>query len=336
MKRVKVILSCYLLLSSFLVRAQCSDVLYDANYMSQQGKIDAAISLLEECIHTLDNKEDKFEGYRLLAILYTERLNDTKRDRNIEKLLQLKPDYQYQPSNDPSEFRRALSKYRVEPFIQVGLKFGSNTSMPRVKENFSQFSYAQSIVRKGGFQAGITAFAHIAESYVLSSDLMLKGVRFSKETTSNNWEQLATERFRMMQFSTAFSRTLWERERISFDAGLLGGIDFLTSSDVNIISRYTVSPTEEIYSTNTLKAKNRLQFYGGICGTFSYLLPKGALAIDIQYHLYAKNLTDPDQRYSQGDFIYASEYVSDDVKLRVAQFNLRYSLPLTYKVIRNN
>lgn len=332
MKYIPVVFAIWLLLGSVSSFGQCSDVLYDANYLAQQGKLDLAISQLEECIHALDNREDQFEGYRLLAILYSERMNDHKRDMNIEKMLQIKPDYHLQPSNDPSEFRKALGKYSVEPHIQVGFKFGINSNSPRITENHSVFVYDQHIVRKTGFQAGATATATLSENWLAGGDFLLKGVSFSKETKSHNWEQTATERFRMMQMSGALSRIVWKKGAFGFGTGLQVGMDILTGSDVNVISRFLINPTEEVYSAKTRKEKNSLQFFGGITGSCWYQLPKGRLAFDIQYHLYARNLTDSDKRYNQSDFVYASEYVSDDLKLRVVQFNLSYSLPLTYKV----
>lgn len=101
-----------LLFSLFTIaQSECKDVLFIANSLFEEGKIQESIDALAPCIDNIKDKQEALEGYKILAIAYQEMREVEPLDVSIKKLLSLHPNYQKYPNGDPSIFTKELAKY---------------------------------------------------------------------------------------------------------------------------------------------------------------------------------------------------------------------------------
>ena len=98
-------------------QSECKDVLFVANSLFEEGRITESIVTLEPCINQIKNKQEAFEGYKILAIANQELGEADALDKYIKKVLALRPDYQKYPNGDPSVFTKEVGKYQVQPKV---------------------------------------------------------------------------------------------------------------------------------------------------------------------------------------------------------------------------
>jgi len=91
----------------------CEEELQEADKNWRTGNFDAAISILSNCLGKEGLAEsERLKAYRLLGLVYISQdyLNDAK--KAVEKLLDLVPDYEPDPVQDPPMFAKLVAELK--------------------------------------------------------------------------------------------------------------------------------------------------------------------------------------------------------------------------------
>jgi tetratricopeptide (TPR) repeat protein len=103
--------------SAVKVQAQdkCAQELAQAEEMYFAGEFDAAIDLLTGCLNKGGlTAEEQTRVYKLLALVYISKNDPARAKENVQKLLELAPNYQPDPNEDPPELIDMVQQIRQE------------------------------------------------------------------------------------------------------------------------------------------------------------------------------------------------------------------------------
>jgi len=122
----------------------CTQVLRNVRTLYENGRLQELKNSVSECLDNIStennsefSKEEKREVYRYLALTNIFLNQPSEADEMMLKLL--KSDHYYKPSLllEPLEYIALYNKFRNRPLFRVGLKFGSNVSLPLVIKSYS-------------------------------------------------------------------------------------------------------------------------------------------------------------------------------------------------------
>jgi hypothetical protein len=340
MKNVKSILVPLFLSFSLLTMAQqtCTEKLYNANELYEQGNIKEAISLASTCTDS-DVETERWQAYHLLALAYIANNEQTEAKRVTKKMLEINPTYKPSSIKDPAELVRIINSIKVIPKLSLGLAatVGGKITFPRVENTYNGSQYTKTYESKASWQVGMIAGYNMNEFISLNSGLVATNKRFgiSYDIEGNNFE--FDERLNYLDvpvFARFSSVELIDNFKIFADAGIYGG--YLMSSSTNII-RTIPGVDDEGITINNLDSKSRFNAmeYGAIFGGgLMYELGQVNLALDAKYYAPAfYNLTNEEKRYKQEDLFYKYFYLGDD--LRLSNFAVSFSLlyNINYRVL---
>ena len=314
---------------------ECSNALYDANALYKSGKINDAINRLEPCINTIKSSTELFEAYRLLGIAYLDLNNEEKWDHYVVLMLHQNPKYQNYPNNDPSEFTRKVLSFNISPLLHLGIKAGMNANSVDIVQSFSAFPYQQVYNVSYGYQFGVSGRYMILPTLGLEADLMYSGISVEHRTTQEGiWQQRYSEQMQFFSPSVSIRKDFSVLDRMTLEVGAGIGAGIMNTSRVYVLSEFLVNPTAEQYTKDGLKERNKVQpNFGAVLGV-NYLLETGQIGLEAGYNIYTKTTVHDQKRMDDTEFIYNTQYINDDIKLRLVTLNLTYSVPLLYKVTR--
>ena len=93
---------------------KCETALADAERHFNDGRLDEVMKILESCLPEGLKNEDKSKAYRLLSLTYMGKEYLEQAKQSIEKLLELVPNWQPDPDQDPPPFTRMVEEIRKE------------------------------------------------------------------------------------------------------------------------------------------------------------------------------------------------------------------------------
>ena len=93
---------------------KCETALADAERQYNDGGFDEVIQILESCLPEGVKNEDKSKAYRLLSLTYMAKDYLEQAKQSIQKLLELVPNWQPDPDQDPPPFMRMVAEGRQE------------------------------------------------------------------------------------------------------------------------------------------------------------------------------------------------------------------------------
>ncbi len=93
---------------------KCETALADAEKQYNDGRLDDVMKTLESCLPVGLKNEDKSKAYRLLGLTYMAKDYLEQAKQSIQKLLELAPNWQPDPDQDPPPFTRMVEEVRKE------------------------------------------------------------------------------------------------------------------------------------------------------------------------------------------------------------------------------
>ena len=93
---------------------KCETALADAERQYNDGRLDDVIKTLESCLPAGLKNEDKSKAYRLLGLTYMAKDYLEQAKQSIRKLLELVPNWQPDPDQDPPPFTHLVEEVRKE------------------------------------------------------------------------------------------------------------------------------------------------------------------------------------------------------------------------------
>ncbi len=311
----------------------CKNSLYEANVLYETGKIKDAIDRLVPCLSTKMPSEERFESYRFLAIAY-QNLNDIEEAKTyIEKMLREKPDYQKLPNNDPNDFTRLIDQFEISPLLEYSLGAGITFNSPKLNQSYTMFNVPQVYQVSSGFNVALSGNYRFTNSLQLRASLGLNGTTILHEISSEDgWKKIYSENLRMWSLTLSPRYFMPLGKKLKAFGGINAGLGYLTNSRIIVKTDNVKENSTEYNTRDGLADKNRMQPSVGLLGGIYYPLQRGALELEFSYDWYLSSLTNPNQRFADTDFIFLAQYTADDIKLRLFNVHLNYTLPSIYRI----
>lgn len=318
-----------------LAQKKCKDVLNRSDKLFQGGQIQEAVKTCESCLRSLKTDEEKFEAYRLLGISYQFLNNKRKANYYAEMMIRLKPDYRKYPNIDPVEFTRLIEKFEVKQILFGGLKTGMNYTSPTILKNYSPFNAPSTYYLTTGYQFGGFVEYYLRNQMVLGMDVLFNGIYLNQSIDGiigNSQRYGESQQYLLFLPYVNFYLPLANGLRVYSGGGL--GINYMLNAMINLENRIEQTGVTTLNSRNAIQERNKAQLLTSIKMGISYPLGKGHVALDCSYMIYFRNLIDEEKRFDDLDFIFYNQYINDDIRLSMFQFNLSYHLPLHSIIIQ--
>ena len=91
---------------------KCDTAIPDAEKKYNAGRFDEAISILENCLPGGFTEKERGKGYRVLALSYVGKDYLEQARMAVKKLLELVPDWEPDPIQDPPQFQRMVEEMK--------------------------------------------------------------------------------------------------------------------------------------------------------------------------------------------------------------------------------
>lgn len=332
------------LLTSFvgmgvLAQPNCEDALIEAKRMYEAGNFEQCMLRLESCLGSTHDRDIRLDSYRLLTKSALNLQDGQKAEKYLDKLLHLEPDYQRLGNVDPIEFVRFLNRYRVEPRLLLGFSVGASLTGVQVLESWLEHRSSQTYFVRPGFQGKLSACYMLNRQFFVGLGAQASGntvhhevdevgVHTSDPQFSELYRQRYSEHMNFMGLSISAGYRLNLTNALKLQTELGGGGNRMLKSSSFFQAENLKTGTVQEYSADVTSYRFRNQPF--VLGTFGLYrsLRRGEIGIQLMYQHYLKNIIDPDQRLADLDFNIQTQYVNDDISLRVTSILLSYQIPL--------
>jgi len=119
--------------------SSCAQTLRLAQTTYEQGRLHELEALLDGCLKSGFDEQQKVTAYRYLTLAYIYLEEPEKADAAMLSLLNSgQAGHFFKPNDavDPAEFIALYRKFRVEPLFRFGFKIGPTATMPAITETF--------------------------------------------------------------------------------------------------------------------------------------------------------------------------------------------------------
>lgn len=158
----------FLIVISANAQDDCTVKLQQAEKLYEEGRIEKVPDLIDNCIESGFNKENKIRALRLLTLVYLYEDRQDEAEETILKLLKIDPEYQINRNVDPIEFIRLHSMFNTESVFSLGVVLGGNFTTPRLIETYSGTDFDSAGTNYSsngiGFAIGLKAIYHLNEN----------------------------------------------------------------------------------------------------------------------------------------------------------------------------
>lgn len=358
---IKYIASAFILLLSYSVVGQnnesnCLLKFKEAEKLYEQGKLETIPSILQECLKSGFNNEEKVQAYRLLVLTY---LFDDKKElaeQHMELMLSLDPEHQINETIDPIEYIYLHEQFNTNPIATYGLSGGINACFAKPYETFSLGNSTDTSIysTRTGFNVGIDASISLVKNLYADFGLRYKNTQLlhTNSYTLNNFDNsvdtldqfgkvINQETHNWLRLPVGLTYKIPLSDKLS--AHIKGGasLGYLLSSSSTFNRSYvseanlaSVSGPQE----NMNNQRNTFNYwaYGGL--GISYQIPLGNIFLDVRYNYGLRNITNENNRYSNSTILYKYLYVDDNLKLDDLSFTIGYSKYIynPKKMVRKN
>ncbi len=330
-----------LLLTSKFAKAQssCANTLYEANKSYEAGDFAKSVSQLRPCLKSGFHKDQRVEGYRLLALDYIYLNQPQQADTAVKNLLNNDNNYKLFPLylNDPASLTKIINTYDVTPLLMVGVKIGANFANVNLTSNKAVTNSAASYQALIGYQFGFEGDYTIWKDLHITASAMRTGLRYEHDFDSvAGWKQQYSEVLTYWHIPVSARYYFLKTDAPLRPYVELGAaFDFLSAASGNIVN--TDNTTGNTNSTSLdpssrRNPENTSILYGvGL----NYRAGIGWFTFNARYLLGLSPIVNANNRYNDVDFIFNYQYVDDDFKLNNWQFTVGYTIPVLFKVQKN-
>lgn len=330
---IYICLTCVCIIPQFLsAQNTCTNALFEANKLYEAGKLNDCINRLNACSSSL-KLDEKIESYHLLGLAYLALDNQEQAKIFVVKLLKAQPDYKKFPNIDPLPFKKLIDEVEIKPGISAGVNTGINFTNIKLLQSYSTYNTAQEYKPVLGYQYGLNATVHLKNDWGIRSILNYSGLGINHIIDSAagwNLNYSEEQKYFQLKAMAQYSKPIYKRYGVF--GGLGFGAAYMTKSNVFFESINLSSGSKQQVTQNPVHLRNRFQysFLGNI--GFSVALSKGMISIETGMESYFKTTVNKNRRMEDLKFNFTTQYVNDDISLRMAFVNFRYSLPIVWKV----
>ncbi|RAV99181.1 porin family protein [Pseudochryseolinea flava] len=157
----------------------CAQTLRLAQSTYEQGRLHEVPVLLQNCINSGFNKQEKVAAYKLLTLSYIYLEEPEKANEAMLNLLRTDHYFEINTSTDPAEFVALYKTFRTKPVYRIGGKIGVNATSPNVTESVEANDGKSEYKYKIGIQAHVVAEIPLKNNFDLNVELGLLQRNFS-------------------------------------------------------------------------------------------------------------------------------------------------------------
>lgn len=354
------LLTCLSVVTLF-AQTVCSESLSLAEDKYQDGLLYQVPELLESCLKSGFNKEEKIRAYRLLTItyLYLDELNHA--DQSYLSLLRLDPEFRPNPVVDPSELIYLHEKYITTPRFSLTMaKIGINFNIVHTintyysdgmgdhwqifyndvngrKGNYRQRTYAMAGFTLGsGLEYGINnRFSVFVEALV-----NLKRFRIEEDLFGHTTQLTLNENQWMVDVPLTLK---YNFPTSKYKPYIYAGVaaNFLVYDVINgqsITRSWKTKPNEENiqesrkteFTSRAININDKRNFFN-----YSLLFGAGAkykfgidfISFDLRYNLGLNDYSVSQNRFDNNQLLWSYQYQDDDFRIDNILFTIGYIKP---------
>lgn len=291
---------------SFITYAQddCTVKLLQAEKLYAEGKIEKVPDLIDNCIESGFNKENKINALRLLTLVYLYEDNQEEAEATLLRLLKVDPEYQINRNLDPIEFIRLHSLYNTESVFSLGLVLGGVISTPRLIQTYSGYDFNEAETKYSssglGFSIGIKAIYHLNDNIDISFEPKFSQFSYSvNENVSESTVFNGVETLSYIDIPIVGSYYFYEYREASFYADLGFSYSQLVAAKMNEqFTEYTNSEHAEIKGSSiVMNDKRQGYLISGLVGVgVKYKMKRDNIQLNVRYNFGFNNITIPEKR----------------------------------------
>ena len=317
-------------------QVDCSITLKEAQKQYDKGVIEKVPSMLEACLKSGFNKEEKLQALKLLTLTYLFEDKQLFAEETMMKILRIDPEYEVNPAVDPVEFINLHNSFRTEAIYTFGISGGLNFSSVVKIEDFgvnnvggdSLGSYFQN---GSGFQLSASFSRHIMQGLSVNIELMYMARKLKfhdlylyefasvEVIESQSWLALP------LSLSYSFLRTKKLQPYVQF--GYVPSVLLSAKSSVTRTYEDNSLPSVTGAEVDVLQLRDSPNSVSMGIGA-KYKVNKGHFSLNVQYLRGLQNQTDASNRYTNPQLIYKYFYTDGDFYVDNIAISLGYSYSL--------
>ncbi len=312
----------------------CSATLERAEGLFDQGIIEEIPQILEACMKSGFNPQEKMRAQKLMVLTYLFDNDIDNAERVMLDFLRTNPEYTAKPT-DPVEFTALLSGFRTIPVISAGFFIGGNLSLPGILEQYGPYNPnadpAAYMFKPANFQLGASLDIHFGQIFELNLESFYIRNSFTYSNLQYGFAQINIEEtHQRFKFPVSFSIILG-RSRLSPYLRFGGSYGVLLSASSNYKREFVntgsafYSPLETYNVDITDRRKDHSISVTGGAG-LRVKIPRGNVFFDIRYFYSLTDLVITENRW-ENELIYSYFHADSDFMLDYFAFSvgLRYT-----------
>jgi tetratricopeptide (TPR) repeat protein len=325
-------------LNAIIAQESCSEKLFRANQLYEKGQLNEALEIANSCLQKENSTSDRWQAYRLLAMVYLATGEQDEARNAAEEMLQINPKYEPSKVKDPVELVKLLKGITIIPKFTFGLatSIGGNITFVNVSGSYNGAEYTKDYTSKASWQAGVTSGYNWNEIISLQSGIIASSNKYNVDYSAGNWHMQLEERLiYLMAPLYARFKTKEEIKGFRFFSDVGGYIGFLSAASTDISRKNEVTMDSKVELDLDAKQRRNKMEYGLLAGvgTIKKIGPIN-LALDIRYYFSYANITNKGNRYNNSNLLYGYYYIDDDLRLNNLAISLSFIYSVNYKVIK--
>lgn len=326
-----VILSCY---SALAQTGSCSQTLRLARSIYESGRLHELPALLEPCLRSGFEQQDRIDAYRLLTLAYIYLEEPELADETMLKLLQTENEYRVNEDVDPAELVALYNTFRTTPIYRIGVKAGSNTTQPFVKSATPIADGTQEYSYKFGFQGGVSAEIPVNKKFVLNpgiffqiksfgyTDLILKDNIQTESPETHNWISVPL----LVQYQLDEGKNLYNPGKPNFylSAGVETGYLFRAEITPTTLQNEASPVPPTTYRIE--QQLNRLNISAVVAAGVKFKIGKGYLVSEAAFSWGFVEIASPENTYTNQAALFGNKYIPGNYSLNTVSLSVGYLL----------
>jgi len=278
----------------------CTVKLREAQKLYEEGKIEKVPDLIDNCIESGFNKENKVTALRLLTLVYLYEDNLPKAEETLLRLLKVQPEYKVNHNVDPIEFVRLFASYNTKSVFSVGLIGGGVLTSPRLIQTYSVYDYDKAnpdySAASLGISIGIKGIYHLNSKYDLVFEPKFTSHSFTineEVTELSNFS--AIEKMAYIDFPISATYKFYSYREFDFFAEAGAGFSILLSDELSDpITEYPEGENNDIKSSsiNRIDYRNKYLVSGILGAGIKYNMKRDNVQLNFRYNMGFNNVVD--------------------------------------------
>jgi len=334
MKILTTLLALGLFTSTNLLYAQsdCSQILIQAERAYYTGRFSEVQTIMAACIMSGFTKDQKAEGYRLLALSAIFSRNFERADTSLLRMLQNNPQYEF-TTQDPPEFKKRVEDFNIHPLVEVTASLGLVQPFFKVTEVYNARLLPATVTYKGsaGAHYGLSAAYYFNKNISVRVGYEWQHYSFTIKNRDSLNTGLLTETQSRSQWQTAIGYNYIFKK---FSVQAYAGITYSTlqKADGYLVLNRNNSSDEIDFSYSNLPLRTKNQWRPLV--ELKVNVPQKnnwMFSVSVRYELGIQNMTNADNRFSDPARATTFEWIEDDFKSSTLQVSFGIS-KLFYKI----